>query len=351
MTSTSSRNKKIVFAAGGATITAMLMAILISGNLVTSASATATVIEDRPLSESVKIIKIKDISVARESSVNPDVKFSAKQTASGIAFMAANSGDEEVDVAVERWEARISGELFSDPVPVKMDKSLSLAGKTSSVVAEVDLSEYDKLFEAFPGTYNLELVGWNWYEKDFGTHTKLGNWEDYVFSVDITIDYDIAQIEASTNRLLKADGMLVAVEGEGNLYSLGDDSTKKISFYLINEGNADLSAVLGGSQLTIWHSDSRYPAVAMREIRESYSTACEALKPGERKLVGSYEISKSGWPIGADDGIADQMGSKIPLPGLYIAHMEAGTVTCTTSDGQEALGDSFSAILALEVEP
>ncbi|MEW5841100.1 MAG: hypothetical protein AB1753_08855, partial [Thermoproteota archaeon] len=254
-------------------------------------------------------------------------------------------------IDVDQWEASINGESWiGGSEPVSLSTNAIIPAKGSVTISQIDLSKHRDALELFPGTYSLELAGWKWHEKDFGTYTKSGNWKDYVLRADVVVDYDINAIRASTAKLLKSDGMQVGIEGPGNLFEVDQNSPKKVSFYLANDGKAAVSGMVTGAQFNVWHSENRFPSVASTTIAEPNPGMCEVLNPGEKKMIDGYEFSKTAWPIGAN-GIAEQLGSDTAMPGLYIAHLQAKTSPCTTPDGQQVPGGSYSAIVAFEVRP
>lgn len=345
-------NSKVVMSIVGTSIAAVLVvaALTLSGQSGVVATSP-NLIQSEPLSESSKILKIRNISIAEARSANSNIELQAIADDRAISFVAANRGQEPAALRADRWEATMKSESAFIPDVVQAEIPESVPGKGSTALARIDLSKHNDYFELFPGTYTVELIGWNWYEKDFGEFTKLGYWEDYVVRADVTIDYDVDLIKSSPNKLLKSKGMDVAIEGSGNAFEIDQNAPKIVSFYISNDKNVKTSGMVSGSQFNVWHSDNRFPSTTTVEVAYLDRDKCIVLNPGESKLLTAYEFSKESWPIAGPGGIAEEMGSETALPGLYIAHYQATTSPCTTDEGEEIPGDTHTVIVAMEVRP
>jgi hypothetical protein len=345
-----SSNKRLLSTLAGASIAAVV-AVMLSTSSSTTLAATPTVVNDRPLSETTPILKIKDVALLKSASSDSNIELQVVPHGLSVAFMAKNKGQNAAPINVDRWEATITGESWSSSEPVQISSKASIPATSASNIAEIDLSNHSDVFELYPGTYTIDVIGWRWYEKDFGNFTKAGNWQDYEITANVTVDYDVDKIKASQSKILDSSGMQIGIEGEGNLYQVNQNSSKKVTFYIVNDGKADVSGVVVGSEFNMWNSGSRFPGVGTTTTIDPDPNSCEVLKPGEKKAVDAYELSDSSSPLAGPNGLSKQLGSESAIPGMYIAHMQVGTVGCATPDGQQIPGGLHTEIVTFEVGP
>ncbi|MFY3741850.1 MAG: hypothetical protein HMLIMOIP_002310 [Candidatus Nitrosomirales archaeon] len=341
-------------------VTSLLVGSVISNR---SLAADPSIITDRPLSESFPLLKITNLSTVQSISVNSDLELQANPNNFGLSFVVTNKGLIPAVVDVDRWNMTISGEWDVANYTTTDNSDIIVPAAVSMPITSVDLSDLSEFFEVFPGTYSVKLVGWKFGEKTvsskfgetFGEkilddEIRRGNFKEYMLELNVTIDYDIDRIKASPHKLLKASGMQLGIEGTGNPFEIGNNSPKNVVFYITNSGSNKISSVTADSHMEIWNLEQRFPGMVTDTIVEPRKDFCQSLNPGERKQLSIYEFSKENWPIGKY-GIAEQLGTQNPVPGIYIVHIEEGTSACTLASGEEVRGSTHSMIIAFEVKP
>jgi hypothetical protein len=319
-----------------------------NANAAASADSTATTTPIYSKSEIMtaakQIISEKKISADSNIDLQVDVKSDA------VSFVAVNNGDKAVDLKVTKWMSQIRSVDYDYQFPIEKDlvdaktHSGIIEARQSVVVKKFDLTKYGDFFETYPGTYIFDVQGMRWSDE------MQGNDVAYRLAAKVTFGYDDAKILSNPNKLLKAEGMQVLIEGDGEAFTFEGDSVKQISFYLYNDQNTKISSMIKGYDFLIWNTDDRIKADGGRAIRETLDAECTYLEPGERLLVTTYNFSTSEWPFGAK-GIAKQYGIDTKLPGLYIADMEVYTLPCTLENGENVSGGERSLTAAFEVKP
>lgn len=313
-------------------------------------AAAPTVINDRPLEETTSLIKASNISAAQTIAKNQEIELQVKPDDLGITFVALNKGTSVNKLDVDQWTFSIRGERMSPQLEFIKNNNSDIPENGSIEIKRLNFADYGEFFEMFPGTYSVDLIGLKWIDPDPDNGIKGGNIRQYRLQADITIDYDVAIIRASSNKLLKSENMQVAIGGTGNPFEIDDGASRKVDFYVVNNGNTKISSKVKASEFTIWNSEQRFKGDGITGIMENDSTSCRYLEPNEKYLVSSYEFSKENWPI-AKDGIAKHLGSQDAVPGTYIAFQEVETDSCTLPDGEEVLGGTYIIFVAFEVKP
>ncbi len=336
--------KKVAFVAIALVVSLVALSFGLS-----NASAGPSLITERPLGETAQIVKALNVAVHSSQSPNSDLQMQVYSDYVGVSFVLANRGVDAQQIDVDRWELSFSTSDWLGPTEmIEENTKVTIPAGESISVARFDISKYSDFFELFPATYMVELKGLKVQEKDFGEYTKFGTFEEYYVQTDVTVAYDTAMIKSQSNRLLKAEGLQIGIEGSGDKFDITDDQPKKVSFYLVNSGTSKTSAMLAGTEFTVWNSDYRNKGDGITGIAEYDGTTCNFLSPGEKILVGTYEFSKSSWPI-AKNGIAEKIGTQVAVPGTYIAFIQAATFDCTLENGEKVPGGVHTLISAFEV--
>lgn len=323
-----------------------------------SIATGSVMITDRPLAETTPIIKIKSVSIAETRSANPDIELQPRADNFGVSFVALNRGTTDARVTVDKWQSSIVGTAWgATPEVTENNVSITIPAGGSAPIKRIDFSKYTDAFELFPGNYRVELIGFKWGEWQFDicegakceSFTKSGNFEEYAVRADLTIDYDTDLIKSRLG-VLKADGMQMSVEGTGNPFTINNDAPKKVAFYIFNNKGTKISSLVSDTEFTIWNSEYRTKGDGATGFYDYATNQCEFLNPGEKKLVGYYDFSKSAWPI-AKNGIAEKLGSQSAVPGIYIAYLQASTLPCGLENGEKFEGSVSTIIAAFEVVP
>ncbi|MGI0056206.1 MAG: hypothetical protein ACREAK_02395, partial [Nitrosarchaeum sp.] len=332
------------------------------GIMTSSGTSIDNIITNAPLSESIPIIKIMNISISDVASADKNITLDVTVNGFVVSFVAKNNRNSPVLLDADRWSYSISHPFGVTPKSIT-NTNFIVPRNGSLEIVKIDLTEYEDIFESFPGVYSIELMGSKFQEKDFGKYKEFAKYGNYHVKAILQIDYDINAIkqQPSYNGLLKSVGMKIGIREENhtgltNPFELKDNSTKIVSFYLVNNGKERISSIVGSSVLYVWDAKNRFPAVGTDSIREP-TGVCLFLNPGESKLLDSIQFSKDGWPIRniaqeKEKQITSDVNTAItPSPETYIAKYQTGTMSCTLEDGQFIPGANHSLIASFEVIP
>jgi len=173
---------------------------------------------------------------------------------------------------------------------------------------------------------------------------------NYAIDTNVTVNYDANLIKSSDNKILKAEGLQMKIEGDDSSpFVIDDDSPKIVTFYIRNDNTTRTSGVLEYTGFTVWNTEHRTEGDGVENIYET-GAPCEFLEPGETKEIGTYQFSKDSWPI-ARDGIAENLDSETAVPGIYISFFQVFTRSCSLPNEEVVPGSTHTMFAAFEVRP
>ncbi|MEW6604931.1 MAG: hypothetical protein AB1351_09640, partial [Thermoproteota archaeon] len=235
-------------------------------------------------------VKIKNIAIADEYSEK--IRFDTRPDTErpyAIQIIAVNDGSIPIPIDADSWFIQLSNEDGSLKTTKKdITKGMhvrEIPAKSSAILTKVDLSEHEDILALFPGTYNLEITGMKHMvmplkeplptpsgEPDVvvdltgeemnaigvgsenGVDGRQGLFPVHVVKVSFEATYDVEDIKARQNKVLKAEGMAASIQGEGNLHDITPAEPKKVDFYLVNDGDEPISALIRSTSFVLFNA-------------------------------------------------------------------------------------------------
>jgi hypothetical protein len=311
-------------------------------------AAAPNTISAEPLWDSSEpLATVREVREQAAFSTVRDVDIEVEQDEDAISVAATNRADKTLTLEIDRWVTQISGVTFDLTLPSEREMvdgaSFEIPAGGSSLVKKFDLSDYSETFDTFPGIYKFKVNGLYWNE-------TLGR-NDIAVSLiaNVTIGYDFDRIAAASDRILKSNNVVISVDGEEPTFAVEDNATKRVNFFLKNQGREPISQIVSGYSILVWNAEDRTKADGMKVNVDWAAGPCEPLKEGDAVPITTIDLARDVWPLGGK-GISEEYGRETAVPGLYVVDILVYTASCTTEDKDLIEGGTYSLIAAFELE-
>lgn len=374
-------------AVGAIAFFAMLMAPGVLSNIPAATADEAGVVHDHVLDHSVAAVKIHGAEIAEKHAANADIEFVVEKDPSNdlaIIINAVNKGASRADLDADVWTIQFKNTLTGSATQPKEItgemRQQSISSDQTIEVARIDLSNHADDFLEFPGTYQVIIWGEDYVEPDVAeiqeneeldvkielTGEKVETIPleveansrnvietQYKIVANVDIGYDIKAIMANPDRILKAEKMSLAFEGDNKEFAVTPSRSSEMRLYLTNEGEEPISEMIRISSLTIFKADDASEGVRIESVADYAPDSCPTISPNENIALGKLVLD-------TNDGLLRDLMNRLAgedpktgsamVEGLYIVKAYVGTAACTTNDGEKAAGGDHELIAAFEVK-
>ncbi|HXG06481.1 MAG TPA: hypothetical protein VNI77_04050 [Nitrososphaera sp.] len=375
--------------AGTAGAGLFLAVILLTGNvssvLPVVSGDDAGLVQDNPLPHQLSSMHIENTKISQKIVANSDIDFTvAEDTNKDLAIIikAVNKGSNRAELKADQWNIQFKNAMSgkgNQPKDITKDVRLSfIQPGMAAEFARIDLSDHEHEFMDFPGTY--QVVIWGDQYVDTSDAPSSGATEPdttieltgetvsaipveiqagskvlenrYKIVADVDVGYNIDAIKANPNKLLKAEKMRLAFEGENKDYLVSPSKKSEARLYLINDKETPISSIVRVDSITIFKADDPSVAVGFEGVFDYIPGFCSTIEPNEIVPRGKVILDTTQGPL---KELMNKLAGEDPkkgtalLEGLYIVKAEAGSVDCTTEDGRVVEGSGHELVAAFEV--